>query len=283
MKNALTGVERALFWTLAFAAFAAAAAGLAARAVDRLASGYEAARSSYAIVRVVAPEDVAAIGAAEVALGQSPYVRSAARITAGRAEALLGQWSGDGVPAPELPLRLIEVELLPAPQHVDLPGELTAVLAQNGVTADVVQAPQEGGGAAGRVRLAATWGAAAFAAVMAGIVSLAARGLAARRRELVTVMCDLGATQSQAAGRVADEAAILGLYAGLLGGGLAGLAGLLLMLLAVPGATFETLPAMIRPIDLAPIVAAPVIAAIAAGAGARAAAGYFHRQAARLG
>ena len=35
MKNALSGIERALFWTLAFAAFAAACAGLAARAVDR--------------------------------------------------------------------------------------------------------------------------------------------------------------------------------------------------------------------------------------------------------
>ena len=33
MKNALTGVERALFWTLAFAALAAAAAGLAPLAV----------------------------------------------------------------------------------------------------------------------------------------------------------------------------------------------------------------------------------------------------------
>ena len=61
---------------------------------------------------------------------------------------------------------------------------------------------------------------------MAVIVSLAARGLAARRREMVTVMADLGATRSQAAGRVADEAAVLGLYAGLVGGVLAGCRGL---------------------------------------------------------
>ncbi len=56
MRNALTGVERALFWTLAFAAFAAAAAGLAARAVDRAALAYEQARAGYAVVRVLAPE-----------------------------------------------------------------------------------------------------------------------------------------------------------------------------------------------------------------------------------
>jgi hypothetical protein len=40
---------------------------------------------------------------------------------------------------------------------------------------------------------------------------------------------------------------------------------------------------MILPIDLLPIVAVPVGAAIAAGFGARAAAGYFHGKAARLG
>ena len=37
MRGGLLGVERALFWTLAFAAFAAASAGLAARAADRVA------------------------------------------------------------------------------------------------------------------------------------------------------------------------------------------------------------------------------------------------------
>jgi hypothetical protein len=40
---------------------------------------------------------------------------------------------------------------------------------------------------------------------------------------------------------------------------------------------------MILPIDLAPIFAAPLGAALAAGAGARTAAGYFHAKAARLG
>lgn len=286
MKNALTGVERALFWTLAFAAFAAAAAGLAARAVDRIAVHYEQQRNAYAIVRVIAPEGPAGIAAAENALARAPHVTSAAPMTAGRAAALLAQWGGGEVKAEDVPpLRLIEIELAPAPENSDVSGDIVAALAQGGVTAEVIAAPDAtaGGGAAVRVRTAALIGAVAFGLVMAIIISLAARSVAARRRELVTVMCDLGATRTQAAGRVADEAAVLGLYAGLVGGGLAAVAGLIVMLLAIPGASVEALPQMILPIDLAPIVAAPVGAAIAAGAGARAAAGYFHGKAARLG
>lgn len=281
MRNALTGVERALFWTLAFAAFAAAAAGLAARGVDRVAASYEQARSSYAIVQVIAPEGPAGIAAAEVALTHAPQVASAAPMTAGRAATLLG---GE-VRAEDMPeLRLIEIELTPEATG-DIGGDLVAALAQGGVTAEVIQAPQDaaGAGLATRVRTAAFWGAVAFALVMAVIVSLAARSLAARRRELVTVMADLGATRSQTAGRVADEAAVLGLYAGLIGGVLAGVAGLTVLMLSMPGTGFDDLRTMILPIDLAPIVATPLGAAIAAGAGARAAAGYFHGQAARLG
>ena len=286
MRNALTGVERALFWTLAFAAFAAAAAGLAARAVDRLALHYENQRNAYAIVRVIAPEGPTGIAAAESALTRAPYVTSAAPMTAGRAAALLEQWGGAEVRAEDMPaLRLIEVELEPVAPNVDISGDLVAALAQGGVTAEVIGAPDaaSGGGASNRVRTAALIGAVAFGLVMAVIVSLASRTLAARRRELVTVMCDLGATRTQAAGRIADEAAVVGLYAGLAGAALAAVAGLIVMLLAIPGASIETLPQMILPIDLAPIVAAPMGAAIAAGAGARAAAGYFHGKAARLG
>jgi cell division protein FtsX len=286
MKNALTGVERALFLTLAFAAFAAAAAGLAARGVDRVAAAYEETRSNYAIVRVIAPDGPAGIAAAEMALAQTANVTSAAPMTAGQAAALLGQWAGEQVRAEDLPpLRLIEIELAPAPPHVDVAGDIVAALAQGGVTAEVIEAPNDssGGGLAGRVRTAAFWGAVAFALVMAIIVSLAARSLAARRRELVTVMCDLGATRSQTAGRIADEAAVLGLYAGLIGGVLAGVAGLIVLMLASPDLSLNALPDMILPIDLAPVVAAPLVAALASGAGARAAAGYFHGQAARLG
>src|SRR5690606_22107745 len=93
MRGGLLGVERALFWTLAFAAFAAAAAGLAARAADRVAVGYEQQRNAYAIVRVLAPDGPAGMAAAETALASAPHVTSAAPMTAGRAAALLSEAS----------------------------------------------------------------------------------------------------------------------------------------------------------------------------------------------
>jgi len=278
MRNALTGVERALFWTLAFAAFAAAAAGLAARAVDRVAADYEAARTSYAIVRIVEPEGPVGLAAAEAALAHAPHVASVAPIDSARAAAIMAPLGGPDVG----PTQLIELELAGVAPGADAAGDIAAALAENGVTAEVYEASDDGG-LSGRVRAAAFWGSIAFALMMAAIISLAARSLAARRREMVTVMCDLGATRSQAAGRIADEAAVLGLYAGLAGGALAGVAGLIVLWLAIPGLSLDALPSMILPVDLAPIVAAPLGAAIAAGAGARAAAGYFHGQAARLG
>lgn len=286
MRNALTGVERALFWTLAFAAFAAAAAGLAARAIDRVAANYEEARHGYAIVRVLAPDGQPGIDAAEVALQHAPHVTSAEPMTQGRAAALLAQWGGSSVRPEDMPaLRLIEIDLAPAPPQSDVSGDIVAALAQGGVTAQVIEAPDSasGGGLAARVRMAALWGSIAFAFVMAIIISLGARGLAARRRELVTVMTDLGATRGQAAGRVADEAAMLGLYAGLAGGACAGVVGLIVLFVATPHMDLSTLRHTIGVADLAPIVAAPLGAALAAGLGARATAGYFHTQAARLG
>jgi cell division protein FtsX len=286
MRNALTGVERALFWTLAFAAFAAAAAGLAARVVDRMAAGYEDARHNYAIVRVLAPEGPSGIDAAVTALQHAPHVTSAAPMTAGRAAAILAQWGGSPVRSADMPpLRLVEIDLEAAVAQTDVSGDIVASLAQGGVTAQVIEAPDNagGGGLATRVRFVAFWGSIAFAVVMAVIISLGARGLAARRRELVTVMTDLGATRGQAAGQIADEAAVLGLYAGLVGGLLAGAGAIALLFVAIPGVSVESLRHMILPIDFAPIIAAPLVAAIAAGAGARGAAGYFHSRAARLG
>jgi cell division transport system permease protein len=210
VSAALTGFERALFWTLAFAVFAAAAAGLAARAVDRVAVGYEQARHAYAIVRVIAPDGPAGMAAAEAALAGAPHVTSAAPMTAGRAAALLGAASGEPIDPDHMPdLRLIEIELAPVAPDTDVSGDIVAALAGGGVTAEVIEAPDDaaGGGLASRVRGAAFWGSVLFGAVMAVIVWLAARGFAARRRELVTVMCDLGATRGQTAGRIAEEAA----------------------------------------------------------------------------
>ncbi|MGH6951129.1 MAG: hypothetical protein ACREH4_09665, partial [Vitreimonas sp.] len=255
MKNALAGVERAVFWTLAFAAFAAAAAGLGARAVDRVAVDYETQRSGYAIVRVIAPEGPAGVAAAEGALASAPHVTRAAPMTAARAADLLRRWSGEAMSAEDMAaLPLIEIELAPADAGADVSGDILAALAQGGVTGELIEAPTtpSGGGVAMSVRTAALAGAIALALIMASIISLSARSLAARRRELVTVLCDRGATRTQAAGRIADEAALLGLYAGLVGGGLAAVAGLIVMLLAIPGASVETLPRMILPLDLLP-------------------------------
>ena len=115
MRGGLLGVERALFWTLAFAAFAAAAAGLAARGADRVAVNYEQSRTDYAIVRVLAPEGPAGMAAAETALASAPHVTSAAPMTAGRAAALLSEASGEPIDPDHVPdLRLIEIELAPA-------------------------------------------------------------------------------------------------------------------------------------------------------------------------
>ena len=286
MRNALTGVERAMFWTLVFAVFAAAAAGLAARGVERMAATYEQARHGYAIVRVLAPEGAAGLAAAESALTQAPHVTSAAPMTAGRAAELLAQWGGASVGAGDIPeLRLIEIDLALSPPNTDVSGDIVAALAQGGVTAEVIEAPDNasGGGLAARVRTAALWGSIAFAALMALIVSLAARGLAARRRELVTVMTDLGATRSQATGKITNEAATLGFQAGLVGASLAGGAALIALLIVLPHPSVSAIRGLITPLDFAPIVAAPIAAALAAGAGARAAAGYFHGKAARVG
>ena len=285
MRRPHAGADRALFWTFAIAAFAAAAAGLAARAVDRMAAAYDHQREGYAIVRVLAPEGEAGIVAAESALRHAPHVTSAAAMTQRRAADLLERWGGSPVRAGDMPqLRLIEIELANASPQTDVSGDLQAAMAQTGVTGEVIRPPANAGGGdlASTARLASYWTAALFAVVMALIIALAARSLAARRQDVVTVLTDLGATQGQASGRVADEAGALGLRAGLLGALIAALGGVALVLMFVPGATLESLPQLILPIDLAPLVAAPLLAALAAGMGARAGAESVHAQAARL-
>lgn len=285
MRNALAGIERSLFLTLVFAAFAAALAGLTARAVDRVADAYEASRRDYAVVRVLAPEGPDGLAAAEAALNNSPYVVSAAPMSAARAAALLGQWAGQNVRPEDLPpLRLVEIELAPTTMGMDINAELVALLAQNGVTAEVIGASEEsaGAGVSHRVSVAAGWGAAAFALIMALIVALGARSLAARKREIITVMADLGATRGRAAGRVGDEAALVGLYAGVLGALLAAVTVAALLLVAVPGLGLRAMHEVILPIDYAPLIAAPLGCALAAGIGARTAASNFFAQASRL-
>ncbi len=285
MMRSVAELDRALFWTLVIACFAAAAAGLVARGVDRLAENYRAQRSNYAIVRVIAPETPNAVAEANAVLLSAPLVARSAPITAARAAELLDAVGGaDASIMERTPLRLIEVEILPNAASRDVKGDLLAALAQVGITAEVVQ-PRAGSGIAAmaaRARAIAIFGAGAFAAVMALIVSFSMRAMAARRSDFVSVLADLGATRGQAAGRVADEAASLGLRAGLLGAIFAALVGALVVLALVPGATPERLIRIIRPIDAIPLAAAPLIAAFAAATGARAAAGAIFARAARF-
>ncbi|HWA01033.1 MAG TPA: hypothetical protein VG841_12040 [Caulobacterales bacterium] len=285
MARPFADADRSLFWTLAIVAFAAAAVALACRAVDRAAAHYEAERAGYAVVRVIAPEGPDAIALAVAALADAPHVTRAAPMSSRRAAQLLQQWGGRPIDPATLPaLRLIELELEPSPAQADVGGDITAALARAGVTADVVRAPETAGGGtmAARARAAALWGGAAFAIVMALIVSLAARGLATRRRELVAVLADMGATRGQAASRVANEAAAKGFLAGAVGAVFAAALGAGLILLLYPGATVASLRQLIGVWDVAPLALTPFAAAAAAAMGARAGAESFYAQAARL-
>src|SRR5262249_12643640 len=197
---------------------------------------------SYAIVRVQAPEGPGGVALAQAALAHAPHVLSSAPMTARRAEELLTQM-GAG-PVPDLPpLGLIEIDIDPASAQSDVSGDIEASLAQAGVTAQVIRTPTgPTTGMALTVRNAAWCGAGIVAAVMAFIISLAARSLAARRADLVTVMADLGATAGQAAGRVGDEAAILAVRAGVAGALLAFVIAVIAVLVFVPGASLRVLP-----------------------------------------
>ncbi len=80
MKNALTGVERALFWTLAVRRLRGGGRR-PGRAGGRSCGGQATNRRgrNYAIVRVLAPEGPAGMAAAEAALDRRPARRPAPR------------------------------------------------------------------------------------------------------------------------------------------------------------------------------------------------------------
>ncbi|MES1156368.1 MAG: hypothetical protein ABUL73_01195 [Alphaproteobacteria bacterium] len=285
MARPFADADRSFFWTLVVAAFAAAAVGLASRAIDHTAAKYQDARRNYAIVRVIAPDSPYAITLAEAALNSAPHVATATPMSARRAAELLSQWGGAPIAASEVPsLRLIEVGLLPAPANADVEGDIVAAMARGGVTAEVVRAPARVGADAmsARARLAALWGSIIFGIVMALIVSLAARGLAARRRDLMHVLADMGATRGEAAQRVANEAAFKGFMAGLVGALLSGLIAAGLLALLVPDTSLADWRHIISLYDLIPLAITPFAAAVAAAMGARAGAESFYAQAARL-
>lgn len=286
MRNAEPPTENALFWTFAIAALAAIVVGLAARVADRLLADYQTRANDYAMVRVLAPESDAALAAAAEILAESPSVRSAAPMSRERAAGLLRGAGGGSLGAEDLPpLRLIEIELAPGAVREDISGDLTARLAQAGVTAEVLRAPVSTGGSEALLGLApklAAYGAISFAVVLSLITGLAARGIASRRANLIQIMADLGATRQKTSNRIGDEAGAVGFGAGLLAAVLVSAGAIGLILTGVPGATWATLPHILGPLDILPVALAPFLSAFVAGSGARAAADSLYAEAARL-
>src|SRR6185312_5106677 len=113
-------------------------------------------------------------------------------ITAERAAQVLSHLSGTPVDPNEMPpVNLIEIGL-DAPAQGEVGGDVEAALAEGGVTAHVVGAPSgQAQGATLTLRNVALWVAGLFAAMMALMISLSARGFAARRADYVTVLADI--------------------------------------------------------------------------------------------
>ncbi|MGE3143220.1 MAG: hypothetical protein AB7L65_07845 [Hyphomonadaceae bacterium] len=276
---------RTIFWTIVAACFAAAAAGLLARAATHMADRWAHETTGAAVVRILATDEPDALSNAEDAIREAPGIAKAAIVTAERAAALLQEWGGDRVAASDLPpLRLIEVEFaLDAPPNAA--EALEARLLRQGIRAEVV-APGAGSNEAtesAQVLRLAAWGGAGFLALMmAMIIALSARALAHRRGDLITAMADLGATPARAAREVGDEAAGLGFRAGFIGALAAAAAAAVIIYLTDPAADIEDIARMARPLDLAPLALTPLAAALLASFGARAAAASLHARAARL-
>lgn len=280
------GLERALFWTMTVAAFTAALACLAARAVDRAALNAQAARQGYMIVRVLSPEGPDGLNDAARILSEDPRIAQIEIMSTARAARLLNGWGvGDVASADLPPLRLIEATLAPRMiADAQLEHDIDTLLSDAGVSAQTIGPPQDDAQAAqaARMRRAALIGAAGLAAVMALIVALAARALAGRRGEDIQVMADLGATRAQACLPLADSAGATGFMAGALGALAAGGAGLALLFSILPEASATPIQTLLAPADIAPLIAAPFIAALAAGFGARLGAETLYARAARL-
>ena len=286
MKREFAGLDAPLFMALVAAVFAAVMAGLGARAVQRLADAHRQDVENYAIVRVIAPDGVDALSEATEALRNSTLVRAAAPISRERVIELLQALGGADVPPDTLPqLRLIEVDLAPAPPDTDVDSELIAAMAGAGVTADIMRdqsAPSEGDWTA-RAKDLAPWAALFFALLMALVVSFASRGFAAKRRSQITVMSDSGVPRARAGGLVATSAATTGFWAGLTGALAAAALALALLLLTTQNEGPASAFALLVPFDVWPIAVAPLAAAAFAAIGARRAAESYYDQASRLG
>lgn len=280
------GNARAVFWAMAAACFAAAAAGLLARAANFMADQWAHESTGVAIVRIDGPLGEADIlGRAQEAIRESPLVERANIVTAERAAALMEDWQGGEVrPADLPPLQLVEVDfVVGAPR--DAPDRLERHLTERGLAAAVI-APRGNEMAAARnarlIRYAAIGGAAFLGLMMVLVVAFAARALALRRADFITALADIGATRARVGQEVGEEAARVGLWAGLLGAALAAVSGFSTLYFLQPSKTALDIVLGAHPFDYFPILLTPPAAALFASLGARAGASALHARAARL-
>jgi len=277
--------DRSLFWNMVVACFTAVLACLAARAAITLSHAEGRAREDYLIVRVLGPEGESGLHRAAAALVNAGLRAQVEVITPARAAALLDDGSGRQIDAQALAaLRLIEMRL---PEDMTanaaLAGELRAVLADAGVTADVIIPRQDQTGAVlGRMQRAALWGAAFLALGMALIIGLSARAIASRRGDLIAVLADLGAPRGAALLRLTDEAGATAFFAGLTGVAFAAFAAMMGARFALGTADVAAILARVTAQDIAIAAATPFVAALAAGTGAWLSAGALYGWAARV-
>ncbi|MBL8551483.1 MAG: hypothetical protein JNJ73_15970 [Hyphomonadaceae bacterium] len=283
MKS-VSGV-RMVFWTIAAACFAAAAAGIFARVVSNMADRWAHESTGIAVVRIFASDAPDTLAVAERVIEAAPEVADAEIITANRAAAMLAEWGGTDVRPSDLPpLRLLEVDFaLRAPP--DAPRRLERRLAAAGLAAQVVTprgVASEATRSAQVLRLSAAAGAVFLCLIMALIVAFSARSYAQRRGDLIAAMADVGAGRGKAESAVGDEAAAAGLYAGIIGAAVAALGGFGLVYWFSPTSGPMEILRSLTLFDVAPVLATPAVAALAAMLGARGAAGALHARAARL-
>ncbi|MBU6372997.1 MAG: hypothetical protein KJS97_09735 [Alphaproteobacteria bacterium] len=262
---------RALFWLTVTACVFAAGAAFAALLALRGAQLAEMDSRSAVIVRVLAPDDAAAVARAAEIAQQTQGVVSAEAMSPARAATLLRQF---GMAPPEEPLpalRLVEVE---TDGSSATPGALADNLLGAGLQAELIRGPSSSVAqrATANVRVAAFGGAGAALLAAAFIVTFAgaARG-ASGAATMAQGLVDLGATRGQVMGVFGGEAASAGFIAGLTAAATV-VAGLVALRLHGPDPALALLIARMTPIEYAPLAAAPVVAALLGGLGARAAA-----------
>lgn len=262
---------RALFWLTVAACVFAAGAAFAALLAIRGAQLAELDSRAAVIVRVLAPDDPAAVSRAAEIAQQVPGVVRADPMSPERAAQLMRQFGMAPPDAPLPALRLVEVE---TDGSSDTPRALADGLLGAGLQAELIRGPSStvAQRATESVRTAALLAAGAALAAAAFILLFAgaARG-ASGAATMAQGLADLGATRGQVMGMFGGEAASAGFLAGMTAAATV-VAVLVALRLHGPDPALALLIARMTPLDFAPLALAPVAAAALCGLGARTAA-----------